>query len=213
MRVEVAESKIYCKAFENMSYREKQKALMLLSSEEKEKANAFSKGIDKERYILSHAYLRRVLSKHYPKVLPTDWEFTYNQYGKPFISAKHEVTLFFNLSHSRHYVAVILHDKLCGIDIEEDQGMPIDEGIQDIAFSQKEKYMYQKSSYPKEVFYQLWTLKEAYLKALGIGLQCDPSSIDFSCIQHSQKRYKKYDHTCATFCLQKGVYVSYAISH
>ena len=72
-----------------------------------------------------------------------------------------------------------------------------------IAFKEKQR-----------TFYQLWTLKEAYVKAIRSGLQQFPCEIDFAFIKNivSKKSqiYRKDSYMCGTFFLAKHLYLSYA---
>lgn len=94
--------------------------------------------------------------------------FKRNQYGKPCL--KNIPNLHFNLSHSGEWVVCGLSNASVGIDIEEIK--PIDlyiairffakEEIKDLfSLAESERLLY---------FYDLWTLKESYVKALGKGL-------------------------------------------
>jgi len=183
----------------------------ILNKEEQTIANSFYKLKDKNNYIYSHAYLRLLLSKFYSDIEPSQWEFTKNSYGKPYISSKHNIELFFNISHSDNYLAIIFDTKYeCGIDIEEKSNIVIDKGIEELVLSNKEKEIYYNSSNKEELFYIFWTLKEAYLKALGRGFSVSPNSIDFSNI-NKYREVKKDGYFLKTDILNRSVFVSYAI--
>jgi len=156
----------------------------LLSREEKVKANAFVKAIDRQRYICAHIFLREVLLRYLPEVKGEVLAFEYNAYGKPRLADKYGMQIYFNLSHSISHIYVIISKAyVCGIDVEEKKEMEISEGMAALVFSTKELDIYNTLSPEKRVdmFYRFWTVKEAYLKALGTGLiEKSPSDLDFS---------------------------------
>ena len=103
-----------------------------------------------------------------------DQVFAVNVHGKPYI--KNRSDLFFNLSHSEDYVACVISDAEIGIDIES--GKRISERMKRTAldrvakscFTEKEYVVYQESENKEEFFLKIWTRKESFSKAAGIGL-------------------------------------------
>jgi len=94
--------------------------------------------------------------------------FGSNMYGKPYLLDQPD--FHFNISHSGSWVVMIWGEDMVGIDIEKVR--EIDIGVAEHFFS-NEEYMdiMSKPKYEqREYFYELWTLKESYLKALGTGL-------------------------------------------
>ena len=97
-------------------------------------------------------------------------EIYFNSNGKPFALGFPE----FNISHSGDVCVLVTGDQPVGIDIEkiDCKNLTIAEQV----FSDKEcEWM---SSDPVVRFHRLWTLKESFLKAIGIGLVDDMKSID-----------------------------------
>ncbi|MBU0991930.1 MAG: 4'-phosphopantetheinyl transferase superfamily protein [Proteobacteria bacterium] len=97
-----------------------------------------------------------------------DIRFGYNEYGKPYLLGNEN--FHFNLSHSGDWVVCAVSDSIVGIDVEK--VMPTDYGISKRFFSQDEhEYLLcQKEKEKLYTFYDLWTLKESYAKAIGKGL-------------------------------------------
>ncbi len=149
--------------------------LLLLSEEEHKKAEAFVQENDRSSYLLSHLYLRKIFSSYFPSVSPSQWSYAYNAYGKPSLVGKEG--FHFNLSHTQSCAYVICSDEgVCGIDVEEKRDLEITESLAALVFSKNELALYENSQNKELLFYHLWTLKEAYLKAVGTGLMKVPLS-------------------------------------
>lgn len=132
---------------------------------------------NKEQHSHAHKLLRECL-KPLNIAYSEDMPITKNQYGKPSLTDYPEV--FYNLSHAKGIAACIVSDAECGIDCE-----PIREYRPNVvkrAFSDSEKSMILSAPENQRnmLFFQLWTLKEAYIKAVGMGLSYPMSDIEFS---------------------------------
>lgn len=144
-----------------------QKECLVLSEEEKARANRFYFELHRMRFIASRSSLRFILSR-YLNVLPETLIFSYNQYDKPFLA--HPLTdLQFNLSHSEDQaVLAVAKTHEVGIDIENIKQAHHDKVLKRY-FSSEDYNLIQ--ALPKEAqspaFYQLWARKEAILKAIG----------------------------------------------
>ena len=94
-----------------------------------------------------------------------------NEYGKPYFSNS---DTHFNLAHSENALICAISDSPIGVDIERiGEIKPM---ILNKCFSDKEaSYI----SSPDD-FYKLWTLKEAYVKAIGVGISKRLSEISFT---------------------------------
>lgn len=102
------------------------------------------------------------------EVFNIDLDFGYNPYGKPFLLGDFDFN--FNISHSGEWVVCVIHSDKVGIDLEKVEN--IDLNMVNIFFNNEEKKDI-KNKKPLEqlnYFYDLWTIKESYLKALGKGL-------------------------------------------
>ena len=92
-------------------------------------------------------------------VLETQFEISYDCYGKPFIPTNHQI--FFNISHSGDWVICAIDSFPVGIDIELVQNIESD-NINHFFSSEEYKQLTKKSSLDKvKYFYELWTLKES----------------------------------------------------
>lgn len=124
-------------------------------------------------HLVARALLRTTLSR-YAGVGPAEWRFTTNDYGRPYIAAPAiGRDLRFNLSHTDGLVAVVVAEgREVGIDVEHRLRRLDTDRLAPAVFEASELRAYQSApeEQRREVFYALWTLKEAYIKARGMGL-------------------------------------------
>ena len=155
----------------------------VLSASERERYSLFHFEHNRLEYLVAHALVRNTLSRYAP-IEPRDWSFKYNRYGRPEIADGGDGTLGlrFNLSHTKELVACIVTTALdCGVDVEYER--PLDDLMQLACnvFSTNEQASLR--SLPRELqlgrFYTLWTLKEAYIKARGLGLSLPLQEFSF----------------------------------
>ena len=144
-----------------------------LSQDEQLKAERFHFDRHRRRYIASHGSLREILSRYLGSD-PSQLQFTYSPLGKPSLASKiNSKKLCFNLSSSNELaLCAITLNRSIGVDIEHIRPNPDAESLAKHFFSPREYNTI--NSFPPEqrqdVFYNLWTLKEAYLKATGEGI-------------------------------------------
>jgi len=143
-----------------------------LSADERDKAHRYVFEKDRNESIASRGLLRAILSC-YLQVPPKSQKYRYNEYGKPFLNQLHDSCISFNLSHSRGIALFAIAAKHnIGIDIE---ALRYDIDIlqmAEVAFSLFE--INQLLSFPPSMrhraFFNGWTRKEAYIKAIGCGI-------------------------------------------
>jgi 4'-phosphopantetheinyl transferase len=88
--------------------------------------------------------------------------------GKPYVS--NFIELYFNLSHSHNLLICVISEKQVGIDVEFIKKYTVSDKL--VAFFSNIEWAYIQSFQNKaHPFYELWTLKESYLKYLGVGLK------------------------------------------
>ncbi len=151
-----------------------------LSGEEMESRAKFVFQKDRDQYLLTRALARKILSQELG-VQFSSLEFKKNQYGKPYLSEFHKEVVF-NISHSSGLIvlAVLKNGETIGIDVEKiDRKINID--IRSTVFSPQE--IQDQSMLPEALqqqrFFELWTLKESYMKAIGKGFSLSPKSFSF----------------------------------
>lgn len=132
-------------------------------------------------YERRHAALRRVLSWCDPTVRPAQWSFARGERGRPEIAAPGSTRrLRFNLSHTPGWACIVVtHDLPCGVDIEDDRRPLNLDDVARIALNDGEQQELQALS-PHRRHHEVlrrWTVKEAYLKGRGVGLDVPLRSI------------------------------------
>jgi len=145
-----------------------------LSPDEKARADRFHFLKDRNHYIVGRGLLRELLGV-YLQQSPARLEFSYAQYGKPFLSGTNASSgLSFNLAHSAGLVVyAVARERNLGIDIELIKPESAGEDIAKRYFSAREvsDLLTLPPEEKVEGFFHCWSRKEAYLKATGMGLQ------------------------------------------
>lgn len=142
----------------------------LLREVDEEKKIKISKFVYKEdayRTLIGDVLIRSMVCEKL-KMSNKQISFYINEYGKPFIN--NTTRVHFNVSHAGEWVLCVLSNGEIGIDIERIQ--PIDLDIAKYYFSEVEYMDLQKKDGVDKIYYffDLWTLKESYIKARGMGL-------------------------------------------
>lgn len=102
-------------------------------------------------------------------------EIVFNCYGKPYLK-KHK-DLFFNISHCHELGVCIVDNHEVGIDAENIR--PWRPRVAKRVFSDREMQLFKKAENKDEFFFRLWTLKESFVKAIGIGISYPMKSCEF----------------------------------
>lgn len=156
----------------------------LLTSEELNRKNKFYFSDHQHHYLVTRALIRIVLSKYISHIRPEEWRFSANAYGKPYISNNRlQDALTFNVSHTHGAIVLALvKNTEVGIDIENKNRKTNINSIYQNAFSNDEILMLDNTplNMKNELFFKLWTLKEAYVKARGLGLSLSFNQFSFS---------------------------------
>lgn len=150
---------------------ERQRLRALLSDDERERLERFRFDEDRLAFLTAHALLRMALSRH-AAVSPEAWTFQAGPYGQPSIAAP-RCGLCFSLSHTRGLVAcAVAADRPLGIDVEDaSRRAPLEVAERYFAPGERRDIGAAPPHEQARRFFEYWTLKEAYAKALGLGLQ------------------------------------------
>ena len=160
----------------------KQKFYSWLSETERAFLKALRFEQDRLTYLVAHALLRAALSS-YTDVKPADWQFQTNPFNKPLIApALNTQGLHFNLSHTKGMVALALtRVGPLGIDVEStSREQNISEIAPDILTSNEYLDLNQQAQSDQHTrLLKYWTLKEAFVKATGLGLTSGLQTFEF----------------------------------
>jgi 4'-phosphopantetheinyl transferase len=158
-------------------------ASALLSEDERRRANRFVFERDRSRFIVGRARLRQLLGARL-EVAPASIEFAYGDRGKPTLSSVLAGSgLRFNISHCGDLAVYgFAWYRDIGIDVEAVAPIADAHAIASRFFSRCENEQY--TALPPVTrplgFFNCWTRKEAFIKALGDGLSCPLDSFDVS---------------------------------
>ncbi|MGF1603761.1 MAG: 4'-phosphopantetheinyl transferase family protein [Thermosynechococcaceae cyanobacterium] len=153
-----------------------------LSIEEQMRSQRFIRPIDQQRFIVTRGHLRWLLGQ-YLNLDAAAVQFSYGEKGKPMVAGASDSGLAFNLSHS-HDIALIAvrMGAALGIDLEQMNPDVDYAGITNRFLTHRE----QQAVFTQPVadrcrtFFQLWTRKEACIKALGGSIGEHLDQIDVS---------------------------------
>ena len=147
--------------------------IALLSADENARAERFYFERDRLRYIAGRSYLRILLGA-YLECDPAQIEFNYSPLGKPALKTTFDGrVLQFNLSNSNNRVLYVFSwERQVGIDLERVHPMPDEDDFARQFFCASENALLRSFSgdAKRKKFFELWTCKEALLKAMGDGL-------------------------------------------
>lgn len=155
----------------------------LLTDDEREHEQRFLVARHSHRYLVTRALIRTVLSR-YCATPPAAWRFATNPYGRPEIANDTEVHggLSFNVSHTSEMILMgVTRGNALGVDIETVSRVRAPLEIAERFFSTDEAAALSALPVPlqRDRFVQLWTLKEAYMKACGMGFSIALDSFRF----------------------------------
>jgi 4'-phosphopantetheinyl transferase len=150
--------------------------LALLTDDERARHARLAREASRDQLLVGRALARHALSRARP-VPPEAWRFEAGRHGRPEVSAPApgpaEARLRFNLSHAAGLVVCAVAEEVdVGVDIE---GLDPRRPCQALAarfFAPPEAAAVDALDGDRQraCFFALWTLKEAYLKARGLGL-------------------------------------------
>lgn len=132
------------------------------------KNKSYFNKIDKIRTLISKILIRTIITKEL-KINNSNINFSTNQWGKPFLVDYPELN--FNISHSVDYVLCAIDCKFIGVDIEKIKCIEYEDIAKRFFTINEFNYIMQSDLYSNlNRFYEIWTLKESYIKCIGQGL-------------------------------------------
>ena len=166
-----------------------------LSPEESTSASNIKAERRLHEFIYGRYYLKHALAKH----LNTPIEniiFKKHSHGKLYLEGNPTA---FNLTHSGEYLAYAISDEGdIGVDIEHPQRKMSDlASIAERYFTQEESQALKRLSgaAQTQLFYKIWTLKEAALKTVGTGISAGLDRINAEAMDLSQPQTLALEHS------------------
>jgi len=156
-----------------------------LSADEKMRAERLYLERDRKRFIARRAILRKMLGS-YTGIEPSSLRFCYGNNGKPRLAdTSCNGAIRFNMSRSEELALYgFTRDREMGVDIESIRDIPDIERIVARFFSSREYDAFRAlpESKKREAFFNCWTRKEAFIKAIGNGLSHSLDKFDVSLV-------------------------------
>ncbi len=144
-----------------------------LSSDERGKAESFPFFRERNRFVVARGVLRAILSR-YLSVAAADIRFTYGEAGKPELATtSHSGQIRFSVSHCGALAVYgIVRERQIGVDIERVRPFRDVERVAERFFAASEWAALRRlpPELRDEGFFNCWTRKEAFLKAIGVGI-------------------------------------------
>ncbi|TFH87340.1 4'-phosphopantetheinyl transferase superfamily protein [Billgrantia azerbaijanica] len=142
--------------------------LSLLDKEERERYSAFRNPAQGHDFAAAHILKRKALARHLGGCDPARLRFVRQPSGKPCLC---DTVVYFNISHAQGIVALAFSDHIqCGIDIEAHFRGGINDSLIAKSMTEEERRTIAEAEFPHLDFYDRWVIKEALVKAQGVGL-------------------------------------------
>lgn len=150
-----------------------------LSDDEQARAARFVFERDRRRYVAARSALRAILAP-YLSIRPDALRFQYNEHGKPAVP---NTAVQFNLSHS-HELALVAVTREAEVGVDVEHLRPVDDlaalAARNFSARENARWATVAPAQQRHAFFNAWTRKEAYLKALGSGLAVPLDEFDVS---------------------------------
>ena len=157
------------------------RAFLLLDEEEKSRWCRFLSVRARRQFVLCRAALRIILCGQLG-CSNRQLAFGYLEHGKPFAKVHGQrAAIGFNVSHSGgHGLMAFAEDERLGVDVEERVPGRDFEGIGSLVYGPAERQLLAAAAGvdKMQLFFRLWSMKEALIKAIGAGFSLNPSSFE-----------------------------------
>jgi 4'-phosphopantetheinyl transferase len=156
------------------------RALAWLTAAERARFDRYRGDADRQMFLLGRVMARRLVGRALG-VEPTSWRWREGPHGRPEVDDPH-TAVHFNVAHSSGLVAcAVARDREVGVDVEDSERPPTDPAVV-ARFCSPDEAAAIRVGEPgwRDRFLEIWTLKEAYLKARGVGISVNLSDISFA---------------------------------
>ncbi len=180
------------------SFTEEKKAdfLSFLDKEKKEQYLSAKNHNRKNEILLSQGFAKETISKEFGTD-KKDLIFSVTEKGKPFCKSHPEI--HFSLSHCENFIVLAISHNEIGIDIEKLK-TPSDKLVNRVC-CENEISLINSTENKNIIFTEIWTRKEAYLKAIGTGIDRNLSEIDTTANSLNFITEKYEDYIISVFSL------------
>jgi len=150
-----------------------------LTAKELERVSFFKFKKVQDNYVFSQGTLRLLLSQ-YLNIPPREVQIGRLKKGKPY--SIDNPNLRFNISNSGSKIIYgFSFDEELGIDLERIRPLSDLDNLINRNFNSYERaYIAGLKDKKENRFFKFWTIKEAYLKAIGVGMRLTPDKLEFS---------------------------------
>lgn len=220
MKIESNEVHLYTIAFDDT--KAAPDCTDILIQDEIQRGQRFVKEIDQKRFYTCYTLLRKIVAR-YLNINPIDIIFEKNEYGKPLIlPSQNPLNIQFNISHSKHNLLFgFCLDHQIGVDIEEtDRSLNVNDLAKQV-FSKQDLTVFMQLSEQDKIlgFFNAWTRKEAFIKAIGMGMYFPLKNFSVSfapgqperLLDLQDTRYQKEDWVLKHFDISETVIAAVAI--
>ena len=156
----------------------------VLSADERARLAGLKNEAVRHQQFVSRALVRSVLSNYLPGVPPADWRFERGEHGRPSVAGDMPPaarSLQFNLAHA-HGLVVLAVGRMprIGVDVEPNhRRVPLAVARRYFSPAEADALEALPADQQERRFRRLWTLKEAWLKAMGTGIAGGLGSMTF----------------------------------
>lgn len=174
----------------------------LLSCEERQRGARFAGDRERRRFTVARARLRQLLGERLD-VVPEAIELVYAAGGKPRLHPRFGSDLRFNVSHHEDVAAfAFANGREVGVDVEGVRSLADADAIAALVFSPREHraYLSLDPEQKPRAFFNGWTRKEAFVKALGEGLRHPLHRFDVSLVEGEPARLQRVESTPGESC-------------
>ncbi|MEG0308500.1 MAG: 4'-phosphopantetheinyl transferase superfamily protein [Clostridium sp.] len=175
---------IYAVKISDISQEELDNLSLLTHLEKRCKIEKFINKKDKVRTLIGEILIKTIIFQQL-RIRNIHITFEKNQYGKPYLKGYPKFN--FNISHSGDFVVCAIDDKPIGIDVEQVKNIEYKEVAESFFSVSEFDYIVKEDLNLKlNKFYEIWTLKESYIKccAQGLSIPLKSFSIDIDQYQN-----------------------------